>query len=145
MPPKRIKKPPVQPDPNRIPTRPKNAATHPGEVHTQCSNRRPESVIQAEKAEKAAKRARKEQKIIKQDEAAEAIAEYEQDMVINDTAEDAQFPRHRDKAGMSWSCHIPIFKLLLCPLNSTNRSESTSSSCWASEHIRHKEKDRREY
>jgi hypothetical protein len=103
MPPKHNKKSPNKPDPNRIATRPKNAVTHPGQiVHTQCTTRRPESVIQAEKAEKAAKRAKKEQQSIKQNEAADAIAEYEQDMVINDAIEDAQFPRYRDKAGMSY-------------------------------------------
>lgn len=99
MPPKHRKK---SPDPNRIPTRPKNAVTHPGQVvHTQCSTRRPDSIIQAEKAEKAAKRVKKEQQSIKQDESAEAIAEYEQDMLTNDAIEDTQFPRHRDK-GMSY-------------------------------------------
>jgi hypothetical protein len=112
MSPKRSKNSSSKPDPNRISTRPKNAATHPGQiVQTLCSTRRPESIIQAEKAEKAAKRAKKEQQSIKQNEAAEAIAEYEQDMVINDTIEDAQFPRHQDKAGMSYC----ICRLLLCP------------------------------
>jgi hypothetical protein len=114
MPPKRSKKSPPKPDPNRIPTRPKNAVTHPGQVvHTECSTRRSESIIQAEKAEKAAKRAKKEQqRRIKQDETAEAIAEYEQDMAINDTIEDAQFPRHRDKAGMSYCIWLLV---LVCP------------------------------
>jgi hypothetical protein len=111
MPPKRNKKSPSKPDPNRISTRPKNAVTHPGQVvRTECSTRRPESIIQAEKAEKAAKLAKKEQQRIKRIETAEAIAEYEQDMAINDTIEDAQFPRHRDKAGMSYC----IWLLLLC-------------------------------
>jgi hypothetical protein len=99
MPPKRSKK---SPDPNRISTRPKNAVTHPGQVvHTQCSTRRPDPIIQAEKAEKAGKRAKQEQQSIKQDESAEAIAEYENDMVTSDAIEDTQFPRHRDK-GMSY-------------------------------------------
>ena len=90
------------PDPNRISTRPKNAATHPGQVvYTQCSTRRPDSIIQAEKAEKAAKRAKKEQHSIKEAESAEAIAEYEHDMVTNDAIENTQFPRHRNK-GMSY-------------------------------------------
>ena len=96
---KRSKK---SPDPNRISTRPKNAATHPGQVvHTECSTRRPDSIIQAEKAEKAAKRAKKEQQSIKEVESAEAIAEYEHDMVTNDAIEDTQFPHHRNK-GMSY-------------------------------------------
>ena len=107
MPPKRSAKPPSKPDPNRVATRPKNAVTHPGQVvHTQCSTRRPESIIQAEKAEKAAKPAKKEQQSSKLDETAEAIAEYEQDMVVNDAIEEALFPRHRDKAGMSYSLTV---------------------------------------
>jgi hypothetical protein len=74
---------------------------HPGQVvYTECSNRRPESVIQAEKAQKAAKRAQKEQWHTQQDELAGAIAEYEQDMAVEDAVEDTQFPRHRDKTGM---------------------------------------------
>ena len=94
MPPKHNKKSPTKPDPNRIATHPKNAVTHPGQiVHTQCSTWHPKSIIQAKKAKKAAKHAKKEQQIIKQDEAASPIAEYEQDMVINDAIEDAQFPR----------------------------------------------------
>jgi hypothetical protein len=55
-------------------------------------------MIQAEKAEKAAKRAKKEELSIKQHETAEAIAEYEHSMVVNDTIENSQFPRHRDEA-----------------------------------------------
>lgn len=107
MPPKRSKKSPGKPDPNRISTRPKNAATHPGQVvQTQCSTRRPESIVQAEKAEKAAKRAKKEQQRIEQDEAADAIAEYEQDMVINDAIEDTQFPRHRDNTSRSYCMEL---------------------------------------
>ena len=103
MPPKRSKNSPSVQDPNRLSTRPRNAVTHPGNiVQSQCSTRRPESVIQAEKAEKAAKRAKKEQQKIKKGEAAKAIAEYEQDMDINDTVEDAKFPRHRDKAGITY-------------------------------------------
>ena len=99
MPPKRSTKLPSKPDPNRVSTHPKNAVTHPGQVvHTQCSTRRPELIIQAEKAEKAAKRVKKEQQSSKLDETAEAIVEYEQDMVINDAIEDTLFPRHR---GMS--------------------------------------------
>jgi hypothetical protein len=101
MPPKRIKKSPSKSDPSRIFTRPKNAAMHPCQVvYTECSNRRPESVIQAEKAQKAAKRAQKEQRHTQQDELAGAIAEYEQDMAVEDAVEDTQFPRHRDKTGM---------------------------------------------
>ena len=103
MPPKHKKKSPTKPDPNCIATRPKNAVTHPGQiVHTQCSTQRLESIIQAKKAEKVAKHAKKEQQIIKQDEAASAIAEYEPDMVINDAIEEAQFPCYRDKIGMSY-------------------------------------------
>lgn len=99
MPPKRSKKSPTQPDPNRISTRPKNSVTHPGRVvHSQCSNRRPDSIIQEEKAEKEAKRAKKQQKVLEQDDTATAIAEYERGMVVNDAIEDTQFPRHR---GMS--------------------------------------------
>ena len=45
---------------------------------------------------------RKNSKKIKKGEAAKAIAEYEQDMDINDTVEDDKFPRHRDKAGISY-------------------------------------------
>ena len=100
MPLKHSKLSPSKPDPNRISTRPRNADSHPGLAHTRSSNRRPESIIQAEKAEKAAKRAKKDQQRVKQVETAEAIAEYEQDMVINDAIEDTQFPRHR---GMSYS------------------------------------------
>jgi hypothetical protein len=104
MAPGQNQKPRSEPDPNHITTRPKNAVTHPGHiVYSQTSTRRPESIIQAEKAEKAAKRAKKEQKIIKQREAAEAIAEYEQTMALNDAIDDTQFPRHRDKAGMSYT------------------------------------------
>jgi hypothetical protein len=96
MPPKRSKKSPSKPDPNRMSTRPKNAVTHPGQVvHSQCSTRRPTSEIQAEKDEKAAKRSQKELKMIQQDETAETIAEYEQEMDINYAVEDAQFPRHQ--------------------------------------------------
>lgn len=103
MPPKRSKKTANQPDPNRLTTRPKNAATHPGQVvHDECSNKRPESVILAEKAEKAARRARKEQQSINQDKTANEIAEYEHDMVISDAFEDTGFPRHRNEAGMSY-------------------------------------------
>ena len=95
MPPKRSKKSPSKPDPNCISTRPKNAITHLGQVvRTECSTRRPESIIQAEKAEKAAKCAKKEWQHIKQDEIAGAIVEYEQDMVINYTIDDTQFPHH---------------------------------------------------
>ena len=109
--PRSSKKSPSKPDPNRMSTRPKNADSHPGRVHTECSTRRPESIIQAEKAEKAAKRAKKEQQHVKQNETAEAIAEYEQNMVINDAIEDTQFPRHRHKAGMSYSiCTAIIIK-----------------------------------
>jgi hypothetical protein len=100
MPLKHSKISPSKPDPNRISTRPRNADSHPGLAHTRSSTRRPESIIQAEKAEKAAKRAKKDQQRVKQVETAEAIAEYEQDMVINDAIEDTQFPRHR---GMSYS------------------------------------------
>ena len=72
---------------------------HPGRVvHSQCSNRRPDSIIQEEKAEKEAKCAKKQQKVLEQDDAATAIAEYERGMVVNDAIEDTQFPRHR---GMS--------------------------------------------
>lgn len=102
MPPKHSKTSPRKPDPKRIATRSKNAATHPGQVvHDECSVRRPDSIVQAEKAEKAAKRAKKEQQRVEQQEAAVAIAEYEQEMVINDVAEDARFPRQRATAGMS--------------------------------------------
>ena len=111
MSPKHSKNSSSKPNPNCISTHPKNAATHPGQIiQTLCSTRCPESIIQAKKAEKAAKCAKKEQSI-KQNEAAEAIAKYEQDMAINDAIEDAQFPRHQDKAGMSYrTC-----RLLLCP------------------------------
>ena len=81
-------------------THPKNVVTHPGQVvQTQCSTRRPESIIQAEKAEKAAKCAKKEQQSIKRNEMAEDIVEYEHDMVINDDIESIRFPRHQDKVG----------------------------------------------
>jgi hypothetical protein len=102
MPPKRSKKSPTKPDPNRISTRPKNADAHPGQVVHSQSTRRPVSEIQAEKDAKAARRSKKELELIKQDETAEAIAEYEQEMVINHEVEDAQFPRHLGKAGMSY-------------------------------------------
>ena len=65
MPPKRSKNSPSVQDPNCLSTCPRNAVTHPGNiVQSQCSTRRPESVIQTEKAEKAAKRAKKEQQKI---------------------------------------------------------------------------------
>ena len=113
MPHKRAKNSPSKPDPNRVSTRPKNATTRPGQVVlAQCSTRRPESIIQAEKAEKAAYRAKKEQQHIEQHEAAQAIAEYEQDMAINDAIDDNQFPRHQNKAGMS---NCICIELLLCP------------------------------
>ena len=109
MPPKRVKKSPSKPDPNRLSTRAKNAVTHPGLF--QVSTRRSETIIQAEKAEKAAKRTKKEQQSVEQDKMAEAIAEYEHDMVINDAIEDTQFPRHRDKTSMSYCIWT---ELLLC-------------------------------
>lgn len=76
-------------------------------------------MIQAEKAEKAAKRAKKERERIKQNETAEAIAEYEQDMVVNDTIEDTQFPRHKDKAGTSY--YIWTERILSSCTKFTNR------------------------
>jgi hypothetical protein len=147
MPLKRNKKSPTKPDPNRISTRPRNAVTHPGQVvHSQCSTRRPESVIQAEKAEKAAKRAKKEQQKVKQGEAAEAIAEYEEDMVINDAIEDNQFPRHRDEARMSYCiCTELLIAYCYYALNTFFRSRKCQRTtyCRAPEHIWYKEKDRR--
>jgi hypothetical protein len=88
---------PVEPDPNRIQTRTKNATTHPGKIITETVVRRSAEEIKAEKDAKEERRRLRKQKEADLEAAAVDIAEYENNMAVDDAGEVARFPRSKPK------------------------------------------------
>lgn len=89
---------PVEPDPSRIQTRPKNATTHPGRIINETLVvRRTAEEIEDEKNAKEERRQARKQKIANLEAAAVDIAEYENKMAVDDAGEVARFPRSKPK------------------------------------------------
>jgi hypothetical protein len=83
---------PVEPDPNRIQTRTKNATTHPGKIINETVVWRSAEEIQAEKDAKEERCRLRKQKEADLEAAAVEIAAYENKMAVDNAGEVARFP-----------------------------------------------------
>jgi hypothetical protein len=101
---------PVEPDPNRIQTRPKNATTHPGRIINETVVRRSAEEISAEKNAKEERRQVRKKKEVDLKAAAVDIAEYENEMAVDDAGEVARFPRSKPKGEIIPEPHSAAIK-----------------------------------
>jgi hypothetical protein len=84
------------PDPNRIQTRAKNASTHPGRVVNEvlAAWRKPEE-IEDEKRVRTERRQARKRKEADLHTAVQEVAEYENQMAVDDTENKTRFPRRK--------------------------------------------------
>jgi len=89
-----------QPDPNRRQTRPANANAHPGRIALEALavRRKPEEIESEKQAKKEQRKAREEKKAKKQT-AVMDIAEFENEMAMEDIEQKAKFPRRQGESG----------------------------------------------
>lgn len=91
----------TEPDPNRMPTRQKNADIHPGaKAKDALRVHRPQEEIQQEKDIQVAKKLEKKQREEEENNFADEIADFEDKAVSAAAHADAQFPTHRNLNGM---------------------------------------------
>jgi len=83
------------PDPNRRQTRPTNANAHPGKVLEVLAVRRKPEDIASEKKAKNKRRNAREEKRTNEQVAIMDIADFENEMAVEDKEQRAQFPRHQ--------------------------------------------------
>jgi len=98
---------PVEPDPNRIQTRPKNATAHPGRIINETLVvRRTAEEIEDEKNAKEERRQARKQKKADLETAAVEIAKFENKMAVDEAEELGKFPRSKSKGD---SCFRAMF------------------------------------
>jgi len=85
------------PDPDRRQTRPGNANAHPGKIVMEASVRRKQEVIDEEKEERSKRRESREKISANKKTAVIDIADFENEMALNDMEMEAQFPRRQSK------------------------------------------------
>ena len=87
-----------QPDTNRRQTRATNANAHPGRVVMEVlGGRRKQEDIERDKEGKKERRDARERKKMEKLGAIEAIAEYENEMAVDDKVQGTRFPQHQSE------------------------------------------------
>jgi hypothetical protein len=86
----------VEPDPDQVKTRSKNASTHPGKIINEALGvrHRPEE-IEEEKSRRVERQQAREQKKANLHAAALEIAEFEDKMAVDDAETEASFPQRK--------------------------------------------------
>jgi hypothetical protein len=116
------------PDPtNRRQTRPGNANAHPGKVAMETlAVHRKQEVIDEEKKDRDERRQKRETKKAKEQVAILEIADFEDEMALDNIEEESHFPRRQTKG---WCSHVDPIKRLKytnnsLPLENPQRSKS---------------------
>lgn len=87
-----------EPDPNRRQTRPTNATAHPGKAAMEVlAVRRKRKDIDAEKKARDGRRQARERKKVNERAAVMDIADFENQMALDDINDETRFPRHKTK------------------------------------------------